>query len=438
MTKYITILCPNCKRSLQVRAQYLGKRINCKACKYTFRASEGNSQASATLSDIALPPQPQVATLAKSNDLDRDVGQKNDLERLWSEHAVALENLRQAQEESARFQSEVQELKKRQAQASQLQHKMTALERELDRARAMLAQAEADRQQVSALQYALAEANTALAQHQSEVQELRSQAVETERWRVELKASRTEIAHLQSEIQARKNQGPRNLEVLEQELREARAERDRLNEEVHRTRARIAANLSNTERLCRLVEELEAARGERDLLTHERDTEIQATEELWARIKELEQSLAEATTSSEVARTEMARAHQEARGQWETERREMQGQWEQKYQTYVQELNRRFDEEVKRMTAEKVQLQKQLEEARVAADREPERVALPVDERAAFPAGANDVEKQLAVVRQQFEEERAQLQSEIERYCEENANLRRTVGNLGIYLEEGS
>ncbi|MCA9263925.1 MAG: hypothetical protein KDA60_08735 [Planctomycetales bacterium] len=54
MMTYYVQNCPTCGRSLQVRLQYLGKRVVCRHCHGEFIATDPESQSASSASDSSI------------------------------------------------------------------------------------------------------------------------------------------------------------------------------------------------------------------------------------------------------------------------------------------------------------------------------------------------------------------------------------------------
>ena len=82
--QYIDGACPKCKRSVRVRAEYLGKRIACKYCDHDFlaqaqlvhgaAAAEAAATAGSALSPELTIARQRVATLEEVVSRDRGSG----------------------------------------------------------------------------------------------------------------------------------------------------------------------------------------------------------------------------------------------------------------------------------------------------------------------------------------------------------------------------
>src|SRR4051794_10390760 len=59
MSKYISLICPNCRRTLNVRKAYLGRSITCNRCEHCFHVREGDgpplSKSSAEFATLGSP-----------------------------------------------------------------------------------------------------------------------------------------------------------------------------------------------------------------------------------------------------------------------------------------------------------------------------------------------------------------------------------------------
>jgi chromosome segregation ATPase len=310
--QYLELTCPSCQHGLQVRTEYLGKRVRCKYCHQAFRVRAP-----------AAPPAPAAQAEARGQQtaqLEEELqGVRADLVARAAEHAAAVQGHREARDEVARLQGRMQEL-----------------EAEAEEAR------DEHGRETAALRQQYAEARAQLDQLRARVVELLSRADEVEPLEAGLEASGEEIARLEEELAASRAEAARAAEQLTA-AESLTAELDAL----HGERARLTG-------------ELEAARTAWDELTGKLDEAAQEAEQLHARVLELERAHVE----SAAAHGASVETHQEAVGRWEAERAELHRQWEERHAAQAKEAEEQLRREQALAEAERQQHEQQLEEVR--------------------------------------------------------------------------
>jgi chromosome segregation ATPase len=386
--QYIELRCPSCQHTLRVRDEYLGKGIVCRYCHRAFEAGgpaavspAGPSQAevaAATPSPRAARPAVELSCPSCHHGLRvREEYLGKGIVCRYCAHSFVAQTPAGVSP-AVPSQAEVAAEAERQ-RAARLEEELQQLRGELAAQAAAAGDVRQARKEVTHLRGQLdalhREADADHARHRQEANGLQQGLAAA---RADAERLREQVAALQghegraNEAEARLEAGEGELARLRDELAAAQASGQALTERLAAAEARAG--------------DLDAVRAERDELTRRAEEGAQQAEQFRARVGELERAHAEVTA----AHGELARTREEERSRWEAERLALHG----------------HVEEGRRLQSEEIEERLRAEQARADAERQ-------------------QIQEQLEAHQREFAEQRAALQHEAERSRTEAAELRR-------------
>lgn len=353
MSRHIRITCPNCGRNdLRIRPEYLGRQVGCKYCSHRFLARTAHEPGTPP-SPAGAAPEAQTPAVAIDEAGQQDIGLEGELERLRSglmlrtgEYAAVLQQLRDAEGRLRQSQEQVQGVQE------QLDQALDQL-RQNSEQRDKLVEAEAERDRLLA-----------------QIEVLSRRAADASRLEDEHRTARAEIDRLADELRRTRDVSgqpvPEADEGLTPELETIRAGRDALREELQGVRAELEARAADRERLDRLTEELGSLHAERDRLRVENLAGSRREEQLEAELSETRRLLAEEVALHEATRGDLSRMR-EVTARWEAERQALLSRIEE-LRAYIRQDERGLLDEQARSEAALMGLQEQLDSARTRFD----------------------------------------------------------------------
>ena len=306
----VPIPCPNCGETLNVRIGYLGHRITCKQCDWTFRAplAEDAAGESHPDTDPALAAALQVARLETAALEGQAEKLRADLAARDSEHSAALEEIRRGN-----------------AEATDLRAHAEELQQQLDQARLDLEQASGLREELDA-----ARSSSQLLDVRT--RELQERTGEVEHLREQLNTLQAEFQLAGTDLQANSDRHRADAECAGAALAALQAEMGNL-------------TAGHEQHLACLTTELNALHADHEKAAAARDETARTAEELRLRLAEAEAALHQAIQGH-------AATLEEANSRWESERQALHAQWgarhaasEQGRQQQVGEAQARLDAE---------------------------------------------------------------------------------------------
>jgi chromosome segregation ATPase len=413
--------CPQCRKELRVRAEYLNRRVTCNQCQHTFTVTGAPAP-----SPVASAPEvPNLAPRVEA------------LEQELRQSQAALDAA-QAERRTA-----AQQLELRQQELEQARARLKESEAALEQARQQLQQGAVIAQQRDE---ALAERDRLRA----DAEPLKEKAARADILEKELDAERSAVAGLREELRTSQATFQSQTEATQKTLTRIRGERSYWKIEVQRLTALVKEQETFRQERDRLGSELAEVRAAMEQTATRLQAESRTVEELRSALQALQRSLEETTAGRDKAQQTLA----EQRECWDAERTSLLMEWEAKLHDQQQEAAEQLRHKGEECDRDRQRWEQQTAEAREQSQRQVagleaeierltqesgqrqrdhsaalERIEELVRERNQLTGRAEDLQRNSAEAEQRWQSETARLNEDLD-------TLRRSQAELQQHLEE--